>query len=82
MKITVESTDEFRLIDGRYCRVWKGTDTKGQKLAIVTVCLVMDHNADQSEMKKDLRDVPMTGLEQTWMCTRKDIDGGKKKKKK
>lgn len=81
MKVTVESTDEFILVDGRYCRVWRGTDSKGQKLAIVGVRLEMDPKADQSEMQKDLRPVPMTGLEQTWVCTKEDIGGGDKKKK-
>jgi hypothetical protein len=81
MKITVESTDDFIPVDGRYCRVWRGTDSKGQKVALVTVRLEMEPKADQSEMAKDLRPVPMTGLEQIWACTKEDIDGGEKKEK-
>lgn len=79
MKVTVESTDDFQMVDGRYCRVWRGTDSKGQKLALVVVQLAMDPKADQSEMKQDLRPVPMTGLEQTWWCTKEDIGPSEKK---
>ena len=79
MKVTVESTDDFQMVDGRYCRVWKGTDSKGQKVALIVVNLVMDPKADQSEMAKDLRSVPMTGFEQTWACTKEDIGPSEKK---
>lgn len=79
MKITVESTDEFIPVDGRYCRVWRGTDSKGQKLALIAVRLEMEPKSDQSEMEKDLRPVPMTGLEQTWACTKEDIGPSDKK---
>lgn len=82
MKITVESTDDFQMVGDRYCRVWRGTDRKGQKLALIVVQLLMDPKADQSEMAKDLRPVPMTGLEQTWVCTHEDIGPSRKKKKK
>jgi hypothetical protein len=80
MKITVESTDEFIPVDGRYCRVWRGTDSKGQKVALIAVRLEMEPKADQSEMEKDLRNIPMTGFEQTWVCTKEDIGPSRKKK--
>src|SRR4029077_18710604 len=79
MKITVESTEEFVYEGGRYCRIWRGLDQKGQKVALVVDHLQMDPGADMTEAKATLREVPMSGLEMTWACTKKDIDGKKGK---
>lgn len=73
MKVTVESTDTFRKQDGTYYRLWKGKDAKGQNIALWVLGMSYQSGSDESEAEKDLREIPMTGLEQTIVCTRKDI---------
>lgn len=73
MKITIESTEEFANFGGEYCRVWRGTDSKGQKVIAFVHHILSEKGADTTEMKASLRTVPMTNLEQMHVCTKEDI---------
>lgn len=73
MKVTVESTETFKVFDGRYYRIWIGKDDKGQDVALWVLGVIFRPGADTSEAEKHLRTTPMTGLEQTHFCTREDI---------
>lgn len=82
MRITIESTENFRFYDGRYYRLWKGKDEKGQDVAAWVLGIAFQEGADISHADLDLRTVPMSGLEQTIACTRNDISPPLKKSKK
>lgn len=71
--IEVKSTGSFELVDGRYCRIWNAVDRKGQRVRMVVVSISMKNGADMKEVQRTLRDVPMSGLEMTRVCTKKDI---------
>lgn len=74
--LELESTDRFVDIGGNvYCRVWVGRDDKGQRVMLVVHHLQFEKGADLDAARKELRDVPMTGLEQTTVCTKEDVDG-------
>lgn len=73
MKVTVESTKTFRPFEGRYYRIWRGRDQKGQPIVLLVLGVNLKAGSDMSEAERDLRSIPMTGFEQTIVCTKEDI---------
>lgn len=54
MKITIESTSVFTILDGREVRVWKGTTAKGNA-CIVFVAAVGGEEGKDEELARELR---------------------------
>lgn len=73
MNVTIRSTSNFKEFDGRFYRMWVGTDDKGQEVVLWVLGLNFKPGSDLSEAERDLRTVPMSGLEMIHACGKEEI---------
>ena len=58
MKITIESTPEIALVNGKQARKWKGETESGIKIHCYVMYVAVDKNETRiEEFEKDLREV-------------------------
>ncbi|ODA67633.1 hypothetical protein A7A08_01668 [Methyloligella halotolerans] len=60
MKITLESQEQFALVDGIECRIWHGATQGGAEVIALIPLILTPKESDQSEFEAELREVPDT----------------------
>lgn len=58
MKITIESTDQLVMVNGRPARVWKGLSEGGVECQVLVFDVAVHKDADNGQFERELLEHP------------------------